>query len=322
MKAVFVTDPGGVDKLRYEELPAPKPAAGEALVKIHAAGVNFIDIYFRTGLYMAQPPVVLGLEGAGVVEQVGEGVTGFAPGDRVAYAMARGSYAEYAAVPAWQLVKVPAEISLEVAAGSMLQGMTAHYLTHSTFQLKAGDTALIHAAAGGAGQWTVAAAKLRGARVIGTTSTKEKAAIARQAGCDEVILYTEQDFEHEVKRLTGGRGVEVVYDSVGKSTWEQSLNSLKPRGMMVSFGNASGPVDPILPLILSQKGSLYLTRPTLAHYAATREEVLWRAGDVFRWLRDGHLKLQIYARYRLSEAGRAQEELASRKTTGKLLLIP
>lgn len=322
MKAVFVTDPGGVDKLRYEELPAPKPAAGEALVKIHAAGVNFIDIYFRTGLYMAQPPVVLGLEGAGVVEQVGEGVTGFAPGDRVAYAMARGSYAEYAAVPAWQLVKVPAEISLEVAAGSMLQGMTAHYLTHSTFQLKAGDTALIHAAAGGAGQWTVAAAKLRGARVIGTTSTKEKAAIARQAGCDEVILYTEQDFEHEVKRLTGGRGVEVVYDSVGKSTWEQSLNSLKPRGMMVSFGNASGPVDPILPLILSQKGSLYLTRPTLAHYAATREEVLWRAGDVFRWLRDGHLKLQIYARYRLSEAGRAQEDLASRRTTGKLLLIP
>ncbi len=322
MKAVFVTDPGGVDKLRYEELPAPKPAAGEALVKIHAAGVNFIDIYFRTGLYMAQPPVVLGLEGAGVVEQVGEGVTGFAPGDRVAYAMARGSYAEYAAVPAWQLVKVPAEISLEVAAGSMLQGMTAHYLTHSTFQLKAGDTALIHAAAGGAGQWTVAAAKLRGARVIGTTSTKEKAAIARQAGCDEVILYTEQDFEHEVKRLTGGRGVEVVYDSVGKLTWGQSLNSLKPRGMMVSFGNASGPVDPILPLILSQKGSLYLTRPTLAHYAATREEVLWRAGDVFRWLRDGHLKLQIYARYRLSEAGRAQEDLASRRTTGKLLLIP
>ncbi|MGO9241271.1 MAG: quinone oxidoreductase family protein [Bryobacteraceae bacterium] len=322
MKAVFVTDPGGVDKLRYEELPAPKPAAGEALVKIHAAGVNFIDIYFRTGLYKAEPPVVLGLEGAGVVEEIGEGVTGFAPGDRVAYAMARGSYAEYAAVPAWQLVKVPEEISLEVAAGSMLQGMTAHYLTHSTFQLKPGDTALIHAAAGGAGQWTVAAAKLRGARVIGTTSTKEKAGIARQAGCDEVILYTEQDFEQEVKRLTGGKGVEVVYDSVGKSTWEKSLNSLQPRGMMVSFGNASGPVDPISPLLLSQKGSLYLTRPTLTHYAATREEVLWRAGDVFRWLRDGHLKLQIYARYRLSEAGRAQEDLTSRKSTGKLLLIP
>jgi NADPH2:quinone reductase len=322
MKAVFVTEPGGVDKLRYADLPMPKPGAGEALVKIHAAGVNFIDIYFRTGLYKAQPPVVLGLEGAGVVEQVGEGVTEVAAGDRVAYAMARGSYADYAAVPAWQLVKVPDDLSLELAAGSMLQGMTAHYLTHSTYPLKSGDTALIHAAAGGAGQWTVAAAKLRGARVIGTVSTKEKAEIARQAGCDEVILYTEQDFEVEVKRLTGGKGVDVVYDSVGKATWERSLNSLKPRGMMVSFGNASGPVDPIQPLILSQKGSLYLTRPSLGNYTATREELLWRAGDVFGWLRDGHLKLQIYARYPLSEAGRAQEELASRKTTGKLLLIP
>ena len=322
MKAVFVTDPGGVDKLRYADLPMPKPGPGEALVKIHAAGVNFIDIYYRTGLYKAEPPVVLGLEGAGVVEQAGEGVTGVAAGDRVAYAMARGSYAEYAVVPAWQLVKVPDDLSLEVAAGSMLQGMTAHYLTHSTHPLKSGDTALIHAAAGGAGQWTVAAAKLRGARVIGTVSTKEKAEVARQAGCDEVILYTEQDFEKEVKRLTGGQGVDVVYDSVGKATWERSLNSLKPRGMMVSFGNASGPVGPIQPLILSQKGSLYLTRPSLGNYTATREELLWRANDVFGWLRDGHLKLQIYARYPLSEAGRAQEELASRKTTGKLLLIP
>jgi NADPH2:quinone reductase len=322
MKAVFVTDPGGVDKLRYADLPMPKPGPGEALVKIHAAGVNFIDIYFRTGLYKAQPPVVLGLEGAGVVEQAGEGVTEVAAGDRVAYAMARGAYAEYAAVPAWQLVKVPDDLSLEVAAGSMLQGMTAHYLTHSTYALKSGDTALIHAAAGGAGQWTVAAAKLRGARVIGTVSTKEKAEVASQAGCDEVILYTEQDFEVEVKRLTSGQGVAVVYDSVGKATWAQSLNSLKPRGMMVSFGNASGPVDPIQPLILSQKGSLYLTRPSLGNYTATREELLWRANDVFGWLRDGHLKLQIYARYPLSEAGRAQEELASRKTTGKLLLIP
>jgi len=322
MKAVFVTDPGGVDKLRYADLPMPKPGPTEALVKIHAAGVNFIDIYYRTGLYKAEPPVVLGLEGAGVVEQAGEGVTGVAAGDRVAYAMARGSYAEYAVVPAWQLVKVPDDLSLEVAAGAMLQGMTAHYLTHSTYPLKSGDTALIHAAAGGAGQWTVAAAKLRGARVIGTVSTKEKAEVARQAGCDEVILYTEQDFEVEVKRLTGGKGVDVVYDSVGKATWERSLNSLKPRGIMVSFGNASGPVDPIQPLILSQKGSLYLTRPSLGNYTATREELLWRANDVFGWLRDGHLKLQIYARYPLSEAGRAQEELASRKTTGKLLLIP
>ena len=279
MKAIFVTEPGGVDKLRYEDLPVPEAGLGQALVKLHFSGVNFIDIYFRTGLYKAPPPVVLGMEGAGVVESVGAGVTDLAPGDRVAYAMARGSYAEYAVVPAWQLVKIPEEIGFDIAAGSMLQGMTAHYLTHSTYQLKPGDTALVHAAAGGAGQWIVAAAKLRGARVIGTTSTEEKAEIARTAGCDEVILYTQQDFEVEVKRLTANKGVDVVYDSVGKLTWEKSLNSLKPRGMMVSFGNSSGPVDPIAPLVLNQKGSLFLTRPTLAHYAATRGELLWRPGD-------------------------------------------
>lgn len=320
MKAIFVTEPGGVDKLRYEELPVPEPGPGQALVKLHFSGVNFIDIYFRTGLYKAPPPVVLGMEGAGVVESVGSGVTDLAPGDRVAYAMARGSYAEYAVVPAWQLVKIPDEIGFDIAAGSMLQGMTAHYLTHSTYQLKPGDTALVHAAAGGAGQWIVAAAKLRGARVIGTTSTEEKAEIARTAGCDEVILYTQQDFEVEVKRLTGNKGVDVVYDSVGKLTWEKSLNSLKPRGMMVTFGNASGPVDPIAPLVLNQKGSLFLTRPTLAHYTATRGELLWRATDVFQWLRDGEVELQIHAVYPLSEAGRAQEDLEGRKTTGKLLL--
>ena len=320
MKAIFVTEPGGVDKLRYEDLPVPEAGPGQALVKLHFSGVNFIDIYFRTGLYKAPPPVVLGMEGAGVVQSVGAGVTDLAPGDRVAYAMARGSYAEYAVVPAWQLVKIPDEIGFDIAAGSMLQGMTAHYLTHSTYQLKPGDTALVHAAAGGAGQWIVAAAKLRGARVIGTTSTEEKAEIARTAGCDEVILYTQQDFEVEVKRLTGNKGVDVVYDSVGKATWEKSLNSLKPRGMMVSFGNASGPVDPIAPLVLNQKGSLFLTRPTLAHYAATRGELLWRATDVFQWLRDGEVELQIHAVYPLSEAGRAQADLESRKTTGKLLL--
>lgn len=320
MKAIFVTEPGGVDKLRYEDLPIPEAGPGQALVKLHFSGVNFIDIYFRTGLYKAPPPVVLGMEGAGVVESVGAGVTDLAPGDRVAYAMARGSYAEYAVVPAWQLVKIPDEIGFDIAAGSMLQGMTAHYLTHSTYQLKPGDTALVHAAAGGAGQWIVAAAKLRGARVIGTTSTEEKAEIARTAGCDEVILYTQQDFEVEVKRLTANKGVDVVYDSVGKLTWEKSLNSLKPRGMMVSFGNASGPVDPIAPLVLNQKGSLFLTRPTLAHYAATRGELLWRATDVFQWLRDGEVELQIHAVYPLSEAGRAQADLESRKTTGKLLL--
>jgi NADPH2:quinone reductase len=320
MKAIFVTEPGGVDKLRYEELPVPEPGPGQALIKLHFSGVNFIDIYFRTGLYKAPPPVVLGMEGAGVVEKVGAGVTDLAPGDRVAYAMARGSYAEYAVVPAWQVVKIPEEIGFDVAAGSMLQGMTAHYLTHSTYPLKAGDTALIHAAAGGAGQWIVAAAKLRGANVIGTVSTAAKAEIAREAGCDEVINYTEQDFEAEVKRLTGGKGVDVVYDSVGKLTWEKSLNSLKPRGMMVTFGNASGPVDPVSPLLLNQKGSLFLTRPNLGNYTATRGELLWRAKDVFRWLGDGQVELHIHEVYPLSEAGRAQADLESRKTTGKLLL--
>jgi NADPH2:quinone reductase len=320
MKAVFVTEPGGVDKLRYEDLSVPEPGPGQALVKLHFSGVNFIDVYFRTGLYKAPPPIVLGMEGAGVVEKVGVGVTEVAPGDRVAYAMARGSYAEYAVVPAWQLVAIPPELGFDVAAGSMLQGMTAHYLTHSTYPLKPGETALVHAAAGGAGQWIVAAAKLRGARVIGTTSTAAKAETARKAGCDEVINYAEQDFEAEVKRLTGGKGVDVVYDSVGKVTWEKSLNSLKPRGMMVTFGNASGPVDPFSPLVLNQKGSLYLTRPNLGNYTATREELLWRATDVLGWLRDGRLKLQIHATYPLREAGRAQSDLESRKTTGKLLL--
>ena len=322
MKAVFVTDPGGVDKLRYADLPMPKPGPTEALVKIHAAGVNFIDIYYRTGLYKAEPPVVLGLEGAGVVEQAGEGVTGVAAGDRVAYAMARGSYAEYAVVPAWQLVKVPDDLSLEVAAGAMLQGMTAHYLTHSTYPLKSGDTALIHAAAGGAGQWTVAAAKLRGARVIGTVSTKEKAEVARQAGCDEVILYTEQDFEKEVKRLTDGKGVDVVYDSVGKTTIEGSLNCLRPRGLLALFGASSGPVPPFDLIQLSSKGSLFITRPTLWHYVATRAELEWRAGDVLGWVAKGELKLRTEFVYPLSDAAQAQIDLEARKTTGKILLEP
>jgi NADPH2:quinone reductase len=249
MKAVFVTEFGGLDKLRHEEIATPRPKAGEALVQLHASGVNFIDIYFRTGLYKAEPPVVLGMEGAGVVTEVGEGVDTVAPGDRVAYAMARGSYAEYAVVPAWQLVKLPPRIDFVSGAASMLQGMTAHYLTHSTYPLREGEICLVHAAAGGAGRWIVAAAKLRGARVIGTTSTASKAQVARDAGCDDVIVYTEQDFEQEVKRITDGRGVDVVYDSVGAATFEKSLNSLRPRGMMVSFGNASGPVADIPPLL-------------------------------------------------------------------------
>ena len=322
MKAVFVTDFGGVDKLRYEDIPTPKPGPGQALVKIHSSGVNFIDIYFRTGLYKADPPVILGMEAAGVVEAVGEGVTTPTIGERVVYCMTRGSYAEYAIVPAAQLVHLPDSVDLDTAAASLLQGMTAHYLTHSTYALKIGETCLVHACAGGAGLWTVAAAKVRGARVIGTTSTAEKAARAKTAGCDDIILYTEQDFESEVKKLTDGKGVDVVYDSVGASTWEKSLNCLRPRGMMVTFGNASGPVPPFSPLVLSQKGSLFLTRPTLAHYTLTRQELEWRAGDVFLWLLEGKAKLHIDNIYPLKDAGIAQEDLASRKTSGKLLLRP
>jgi len=322
MKAVFVTEFGGVEKLRYEDLPMPVAGDGQALVKIHAIGVNFIDIYYRTGLYPAPPPVVLGMEAAGVVERTAPGVKEVKVGDRVAWAMHRGAYAEYAAVPAWLLVPIPAELDFQSAAASLLQGMTAHYLTHSTYPLKEGDTCLVHAAAGGTGRWIAAAAKIRGARVIGTTSTQEKAKIAREAGCDEVILYTEQDFEYETRKLTGGRGVDVVYDSVGAATWEKSLGSIRPRGMMVSFGNASGAVPAFQPLVLSQKGSLFLTRPNLMHYCATRDELLWRAGDVFRWLIEGRFRLLIDKVYKLQEAGQAQAALASRKTAGKLLLVP
>ena len=322
MKAVFVTETGGPEKLRYEEVPTPQPGAGQALVKIHACGVNFIDIYYRTGLYKAAPPVILGMEAAGVVEATGDGVTNVQPGDRVVYCMTLGSYAEYQVAPAEKLLHVPEGIDLQTAAAALLQGMTAHYLTHSTYPLRVGETCLVHAAAGGAGHWVAAAAKLRGARVIGTTSTPAKAEQARAAGCDDVILYIEQDFEAEVRRLTGGAGVDVVYDSVGATTWEKSLNCLRPRGMMVTFGNASGPVPPMLPLVLSQKGSLFLTRPTLAHYTLTRQELEWRAGDIFLWLLDGRVKQKIGGVYPLAEAARAQEDLAARKTTGKLLLIP
>lgn len=322
MKAVFVTEFGGVDKLRYEDLPTPVPGDGQALVRIHAIGVNFIDIYYRTGLYPAAPPVILGMEAAGVVEKVAPGVTEVRPGDRVAWAMHRGTYAEFAAVPAWLLVQIPPELDFQSAAASLLQGMTAHYLTHSTYPLKQGETCLVHAAAGGTGRWVVAAAKIRGARVIGTTSTPEKAKIAREAGCDEVILYTEQDFEYETKKLTGGRGVDVVYDSVGADTWDKSLNCLRPRGMMVSFGNASGPVPAFQPLVLSQKGSLFLTRPVLMHYCATRDELLWRAGDVLRWVLEGRFRLLIDKVYRLADAAQAHMDLASRRTAGKLLLVP
>jgi NADPH2:quinone reductase len=316
MKAVFVEQPGGVENLKYGEVPKPTPAEGHALVKIAAAGVNYIDVYFRTGLYPAPPPVVLGSEGAGTVEAVGPGVTNVAPGDRVAYAMARGSYAEYAVVPAWQLVKIPASVDFNTAAAVMLQGMTAHYLVHSTYPLKQGDSCLIHAAAGGVGLVLVQMAKMRGARVIGTAGNEEKPKQVKEAGADEVVIYTKEDFTVKAK------GMHVVYDSVGKTTFLQSLDCLRPRGMMVTYGNASGPVPDFAPLILSQKGSLFLTRPSLAHYATTAEEIAWRAGDVLNWIGQGKLKLHIHKVYRLADAAQAHRDLEGRKTTGKLLLTP
>jgi NADPH2:quinone reductase len=320
MKCVQVPEPGGPEKMQLVEVPRPVPGPRQALVRIAASGVNFIDIYFRTGLYKADLPVTLGSEAAGTVEAVGPGVTEVTPGDRVAYAMIRGSYAEYAVVPAAQLVRIPDHLDFATAAAAMLQGMTAHYLTHSTYPLKSGETCLVHAAAGGAGGLTVQMAKMLGARVFGTVSTAEKARIALENGADEAIIYTERDFEAEAKRLTGGRGVDVVYDSVGRSTFEKSLNSLRPRGMLALFGQASGPVPPFDPTVLNGKGSLFLTRPGLAHYAATREELLWRAGDVLGWVAAGKLKLRIHRTYPLAEAAAAHRDLESRKTAGKLVL--
>jgi NADPH:quinone reductase len=322
MKAIQVKETGGPDRMQYVDIPVPRPGPKEALVKIAASGVNFIDVYLRTGLYKADLPMTLGMEGAGVVESAGPEVTGVRPGDRVAYAMTRGSYAEYSVVPEGQLVKVPDHMDLNSAAAAMLQGMTAHYLTHSTYPLKSGDTCLVHAAAGGAGRLIVQMAKMLGARVFGTTSTEAKAELARQAGIDEVIFYTRQDFETEAKRLTGGRGVDVVYDSVGATTFMQGLNCLRPRGMMVLFGQSGGKVPPLDPAILNTKGSLYLTRPSLAHYCATREELLWRAGDVLQWVATGKLKLAIDRTYPLAQAAQAHADLESRATAGKLLLIP
>ncbi len=320
MKAIRVAECGGPEKLTLDQIPVPQPAAGQALVKIAAIGVNFIDIYFRSGLYKAELPFTPGMEASGVVEAVGEGVTDLAAGDRVAYAMQRGSYAEYAVVPAWQLVKIPDGVSSELAAACMLQGMTAHYLTHSTFPLSSNHTALIHAAAGGAGQLIVQMAKMRGATVIGTVGTPAKALEAKAAGADHVILYNDQDFAAEAKALTGGKGVDVVYDSVGASTFQKSLDSLRPRGMMVTFGNASGAVPAIEPLLLNTKGSLFLTRPTLAHHCLDKEELNWRAGDVLGWIASGKLKIHIGGTYKLDNVADAHIALASRKTTGKLLL--
>ncbi len=321
MKAIQVIEPGGPEKMQLAEVAQPAPGPGQALVRIAASGVNFIDVYFRTGLYKADPPITLGSEGAGTVEAVGAGVAGVAPGDRVAYAMARGSYAEYAVVPAAQLVKIPEGLDFTTAAAAMLQGMTAHYLTHSTYALKSGDACLVHAAAGGAGGLTVQMAKMRGARVFGTVSTEAKARVARENGVDTAIVYTEQDFEAEVKRLTGGRGVDVVYDSVGKATFDGSLDSLATRGMLVLFGQASGPVGP-LDLLRLSKGSYFLTRPSLQHYTATRAELLMRAEDVFGLLVRGELRVRIDKTFPLAQAAEAHRALSGRVTTGKVLLIP
>ncbi len=321
MKAIQVKQPGGPESMQLVEVRTPSPGPGQALVRIAASGVNFIDIYFRMGLYKADLPVTLGSEGAGTVDSVGEGVSEFTPGDRVAYAMSRGSYAEYALVPASLLVKIPGAVDFKTAAAAMLQGMTAHYLTHSTFPLKSGDTCLVHAAAGGAGGLIVQMAKMLGAQVFGTVSTSEKATVAREHGVDEAILYTQTDFEKEVKRLTGGRGVDVVYDSVGETTWEKSLGSLRTRGTLALFGQSSGPVPPIDPFLLASQGSLYVTRANLAHYIQDRQELLWRAGDVLNWLAAGTLRLRVDRTYPLADAASAHRDLESRKTAGKLLLL-
>ncbi|MGH9759746.1 MAG: quinone oxidoreductase family protein, partial [Blastocatellia bacterium] len=287
MKAIVIKEFGGPEVLNFSDADVPSPKRGEALVRIHAAGINFIDIYHRTGLYPIPLPFIPGMEGAGTVEQIGEGVTEIAVGDRVAYTMAPGSYAEYAVLPVWRLVHIPDGVDFEAAAAAMLQGMTAHYLTMSTYPLKKDDTALIHAAAGGVGLLLIQIAKKIGARTIGTVSTEAKAKLAREAGADDVILYTQRDFEEEVKRITSGHGVQVVYDSVGKTTFLKSLKCLAPRGMLALFGQSSGSVPAFDPGLLSQGGSLFLTRPSLAHYTANREELMWRAGDVFDWIRHG-----------------------------------
>lgn len=322
MKAVVADPPGGPENLTYTDLPTPEPGEGEVLVKIEAIGVNFIDVYFRTGLYKAnESPVKLGSEAAGTIAAVGNGVD-LPVGQRVAYAMVRGSYAEYAIVPQSALVELPESVSFEDAAAVMLQGMTAHYLTHSTFALKTSDACVVHAAAGGVGLLLVQIAKITGATVIGTVSTEAKANLAKDHGADHIILYTQTDFVTEVKRITNARGVDVVYDSVGKTTFSKSLDCLRPRGMMVSFGQSSGPVGQIDPLVLSQKGSLFLTRPSLANYASDPDELKWRSSDLFNWIASGRLKVQIHNVYDLADAALAHRDLEGRKTTGKLLLKP
>jgi NADPH2:quinone reductase len=320
MKAIRIYQYGGPEVLRYEDTAVPEPGPGEALVQIHVSGVNFVDTYVRSGLYK-QPsfPITPGAEGSGIVAKVGPNVTDVRVGDRVAYATSLGSYAEFASVPSWKLAVLPQSVDFQAGAAIMLQGLTAHYLTTSTFPLKAGQTALIHAGAGGVGLLLIQLAKKIGATIIATAGTAEKAALARGAGANETIVYSSQDFEAEVKKMTNGKGVDVVYDAVGAATWEKSLNSLKPRGYLILYGNASGPVPPFDPLVL-MKGSLFVTRPTLVHYAASREEVQWRSSDLFAWLSSGEIRLKHDFVYPLADAALAQADLEARKTTGKVLL--
>jgi NADPH2:quinone reductase len=322
MKAIRVHKYGGAEVLQKDDIPVPEPKAGQARVKIEASGVNYIDIYHRTGLYPSQLPFTVGTEAAGIVDAVGENVTEVKKGDRVAYAMIPGSYAEFGIVPASRLAPVPANVSSADAAAVMLQGMTAHYLTRSTYRLDKGNIALVHAAAGGVGLLLVQLAKQLGATVIGTVSTEAKARLAQEAGADHVILYTQSDFLPEVKKITGGRGVDVVYDSVGQATFDKSLECLKPRGYLVLFGQSSGPVPAFDPAKLAAKGSLFLTRPSLAHYTSDREELLQRANDVFNWTASGKLKVRIERTFQLEEAAEAHHQLEGRKTTGKVLLVP
>jgi len=322
MKAIRVHTPGGPEALRLEDVPEPQPAPGEVVVRMEATGVNFVEVYQRKGQYPLQTPFTPGAEGAGTIVAVGEGVTGLRVGERVASETLKGTYAELAKTQADRLVRLPDGMDGRVAAAVMLQGITAHYLATSTYPIQRGDRCLIHAAAGGVGLLLCQIAKRRGAWVIGTTSTPEKAKLARDAGADEVILYTQQDFVAEVKRLTGGKGVQVVYDSVGKTTFDGSLDCLVPRGMLVLFGQSSGPVPPFDPQVLNRKGSLFLTRPTIAHYVATREELMARASELLGWIEDGWLRVHIDRAFPLGEAAQAHAALESRQTAGKLLLVP
>jgi NADPH2:quinone reductase len=323
MKKITVSEYGGPEQLVYGEAPVPEPEPGEARVKLSAVGVNFIDVYQRTGIYPGQLPFTPGLEGSGEVDAVGDGVDGLSAGDFVAFAMSPGAYAEYVCVPAWKLVPVNVTmVEARIAAAVMLQGMTAHYLSHSTFPLKEGHTALVHAAAGGVGLLLVQLAKMRGARVIGTVGTEEKAQLARSAGADEVILYEQEDFSARTRDLTGGEGVDVVYDSVGRATFDKSLDSLKPRGYLVLYGQSSGQVPPLDLQVLNSKGGLFVTRPSLGQYAATREELVWRAESLFSWIGQGNLDVRIGGAYRLEDAAQAHRDLEGRGTTGKLILLP